>query len=144
MDEAADAGLARGAGQVAAADRVDPVEDPLVGEPLLGQAHRVEDQLAALDRGRQGLGVEGVALHTSTPLGEHRRGAGGVADQHPDLVAALEQGGGDRVADLSGGAGDECLHVGLILVASGYMIGSYVGPAPRDRAVAVALAAAVM
>ena len=54
VDEPPDTGFGASRGQIAAADRVDAVEDALVGEPLLRQAHRVEDELAAGDGGREG------------------------------------------------------------------------------------------
>ena len=110
MDEPPHAGLARGAGQVAAAHRIDAVEDPIVGEPLLGQAHGVEDELAAGDGRRQAGRVGGVALRDLDVGGKHRGGALGIADEDAHVVPALEQHRGEGVADLARGAGDQDFH----------------------------------
>ena len=70
VDEAADTrGLCRRR-EIAAADRVDAVEDALVGEPLLGQAHRVEDDLRR-PRPPAASDADSVASPrtASTPLG---------------------------------------------------------------------------
>jgi hypothetical protein len=50
MDRALDAGLPRRRDHVARPDRIDPVEDAGVREPLLEEAHAVEDGARALHR----------------------------------------------------------------------------------------------
>ena len=46
----------------------------------------------------------------STPGGQLAGCAAGVAHEHPNLVAALQQGARDAVADLARGSGDQRAH----------------------------------
>jgi hypothetical protein len=114
VDDPADAGRLRRCGEIAAPHRVDAVEDPIVREPLLRQPHRVEDELAALDRGAEGAGFGRVALHRLHAARKDRRGADRVADEDADVVAALGQGRRDRVSDLPGRPGDEHSHCAIV------------------------------
>ena len=81
-----------------------------IGEPLLGQPHRVEDQLAARDRLLHRRRVGHVAAHRLHAGGQHARRAPRVAHERAHLVAALGQRARHRVPDLAGGSRDQRPH----------------------------------
>jgi hypothetical protein len=102
--------LARRDDDVGGPLRVDPVEEALVGEPLLVDPHAVEDAVDPLGSGVDAGGIGDVAPGQLDPGGQQPAGGGHVTDQRDHLVAALGEPAGDRVTDLAGGAGDEEPH----------------------------------
>ena len=70
------------------------------GSPLLEDAHAVERALDPVRGARSGLRVGDVADGELDRGRQQLAGPRGVADQGDDLVAALGQPAGDRVADL--------------------------------------------
>ena len=110
LDNTLGAGLAGRGDHVSRALAIHPIEDPRVGEPLLEEPHAVERAVDALGRGAQRLGIGDVAARELDALGQELPCLGGVAHQRDDLVATLGEPARDRVADLSGGAGDQGPH----------------------------------
>ena len=92
---------------------VDPLEDARVGEPLLEQPHAVEDAVGALGRPAQGVRVGDVAAGELDPGRQQLACLGDVSDQRDDVVAAVGQPAGDRVADLARRSGDQESHGSL-------------------------------
>ena len=114
VHEPANSGLAGRARDRLRSLRVHAVEEALVRQPLLGQSHRVEHDLAPRDSRRDGRRVGHVAAHGLDAGREHRRSLGRIADERAHLVAARGQRSRDGVPDLAGRAGDERLHRGVL------------------------------
>jgi hypothetical protein len=91
VEEASHPRPLRRGGERAAAQGVHLIEDPLVFDPLLRHPHRVEHQLASVDRGREALRISCVTADRFHSRGQNARREFGVPDQGPHLFAPIEK-----------------------------------------------------